>query len=340
MPELSATGLVPVVYRLLHYCKFAPESVAQKPENHRGEPGGDTSSIPRTARRLYSSISGSKGFTLIELLVVIAIIAILIALLLPAVQQAREAARRTQCKNNLMQLGIALHNYDMAFEMLPPGCVNSTGPIRNLSEGYHISWVAQILPMTEQSNVFGQINFDEGAYGPANGALRATQFSVFLCPTDGGQGNGFGSINYAACFGGEDVPIDVNNTGVMFLNSSIGYQQIRDGASNTILAGEKRIVNGINDLGWLSGTMATLRNTGVTINSGWDLGLPHSGGGALRKPLPPPSDTSTSGYSSFHTGGAQFILADGSVRFLSENIDPKIFSFLGSREDMQIVGDF
>jgi prepilin-type N-terminal cleavage/methylation domain-containing protein len=310
--------------------------VVQKPE-----PSGGKSPCVQSLRRLSSAISGSRGFTLIELLVVIAIIAILIALLLPAVQQAREAARRTQCKNNLMQIGIALHNYDMAFEMLPPGCVNPTGPIRNLAEGYHMSWVPQILPMMEQNNVFGQLNFQEGAYGAANGGIRTTQFASLLCPTDGGLGKGMGSINYAACFGGEDVPIDVNNTGVMFLNSSIGYQQIRDGASNTILMGEKRIVSGINDLGWLSGTMATLRHTGTPINGGWDVGgIGNNRVGGSRKPLPPPSDTATSGYSSFHTGGAQFILGDGSVRFISENIDARIFSFLGNREDMQIVGDF
>src|ERR1700754_2067028 len=94
----------------------------------------------------------ARAFTLIELLVVIAIIAILIALLLPAVQQAREAARRTQCKNNLMQLGIALHNYQMAFEPPPPGVVNSTGPVLNSPSGYHMGWIAQILPYIEQRN--------------------------------------------------------------------------------------------------------------------------------------------------------------------------------------------
>lgn len=276
------------------------------------------------------------AFTLIELLVVIAIIAILVALLLPAVQQAREAARRTQCKNNLMQLGIAMHNYDMAFEMLPPGCVNPDGPIRNIEQGYHMSWIVQILPMMEQSALFQAINFDEGAYGAANGAIRATAISTLICPTDSGARDG--RINYAACFGGDNVAINTNNTGLFYLNSSIGYQQIRDGASNTIMIGEKILVKGITDFGWMSGTMGTLRNTGVVINTGWDVGGPGIGVG--RPPLAPPSDTATSGFSSYHTGGAQFLLADGAVRFISENINAPIFSILGGREDRQPVGDF
>ena len=90
------------------------------------------------------------GFSLVELAVVIGVIALLISLLLPSVQSAREAARRTQCRNNLMQLAIALHNYEMTFEMLPPGSVNETGPIRNTPQGYHHSWIVQILPYIEQ----------------------------------------------------------------------------------------------------------------------------------------------------------------------------------------------
>src|SRR6187431_609282 len=96
----------------------------------------------------------SRGFTLIELLVVIAIIAVLIALLLPAVQQAREAARRAQCKNSLCQIGLAIHNYEMAHNVLPPGSVNPTGPVRSEPIGYHMSWAVQILPYLEHQNVF------------------------------------------------------------------------------------------------------------------------------------------------------------------------------------------
>jgi prepilin-type N-terminal cleavage/methylation domain-containing protein/prepilin-type processing-associated H-X9-DG protein len=289
---------------------------------------------PNHCRQSHSQ----RGFTLIELLVVIAIIAILIALLLPAVQQAREAARRTQCKNNLMQIGIAMHNYEMAFEMLPSGTVNLTGPIRNLEEGYHMSWTVQLLPAMEQAGLFGTINFNESVYAPANTGARATVIATFQCPSDNRQSAG--TSNYAGCFGGDDIAIDMNNNGVLFLNSGIGYQEIRDGASNTILIGEKIIPPGFKDLGWMSGTMATLRNTGVEINAGWDIGGPRTNRGGPIAPLPAPSDTATSGYSSRHTGGAQFGMADGSVRFLSENIDLKTYSHLGNREDLSAMEEF
>ncbi|MFO1002283.1 MAG: DUF1559 domain-containing protein [Planctomycetaceae bacterium] len=279
-----------------------------------------------------------RGFTLIELLVVIAIIAILIALLLPAVQQAREAARRTQCKNNLMQLGIAMHNYEMGFEILPSGTVNLTGPIHNLEEGYHMSWLVQLLPAIEQAAIFGSINFNESVYAPANMGARAMSIPAFQCPSDNRQS--VGGSSYAGCFGGNDVAIDMNNNGLLFLNSGVGYQEIRDGASNTILAGERIMVPGLRDLGWMSGTMSTLRNTGVAINKGWDVGGPTPARNGSMTPLTAPSDTATSGYSSRHTGGAQFVFADGSVRFLSENINLETYSNLGNREDLSTLEEF
>ncbi len=310
------------------------------PANNRGRQSPD-SFLRRMHRRM------SSGFTLIELLVVIAIIAILIALLLPAVQQAREAARRTQCKNNMMQISLALHNYDMSFEMLPPGTVNPVGPIRNLAEGYHMSWIVQQLPMLEQRSVFKSISMDEGAYGGSNAPARQVQIATFSCASDYNfryQVDLLGGViasSYAACFGGDDVPIDLDNNGVMFLNSSMRFREIRDGASNTIMIGEKLNPRETVDLGWMSGTSATLRHTGVTINAGWDVVNYFSRtDGAPKTPATAPNDTSTGGFSSQHTGGANFALGDGSVRFITESVNSDVYSHLGNREDMQLLSDF
>src|SRR4051794_10151851 len=125
------------------------------------------------------------GFTLIELLVVIAIIAVLVALLLPAIQSAREAARRVQCVNNLMQIIIAVQNYESAHEVLPPGVVNDTGPIRNVARGYHFSWTAQLLPFLEQKNVYSHLDFTSGVYAPSNASARQVSIKTFLCPSSG-----------------------------------------------------------------------------------------------------------------------------------------------------------
>ena len=106
---------------------------------------------------IKSSTRSTAGFTLVELLVVIAIIGILVALLLPAIQAAREAARRTSCLNNVMQLGLAVHNYEFNFETLPPGVTDTKGPIRNEPQGHHVSWIVQILPFMEENDAVSAV---------------------------------------------------------------------------------------------------------------------------------------------------------------------------------------
>jgi prepilin-type N-terminal cleavage/methylation domain-containing protein len=274
-----------------------------------------------------------RGFTLIELLVVIAIIAILIALLLPAVQQAREAARRTQCKNNLMNLVLAVHNYEMAHEVLPPGSVNPTGPIAHAPQGYHVSWIVQILPHLDQRNAYNHFDFTFGVYAPQNSRVRAHRLPVLICSSDpsGGFSQTQEHSSYAGCHHDSEAPIDVDNNGVLFLNSSVRFEEITDGSSTTIFIGERLLES--TDLGWVSGTRATLRNTGSPINGAGPLPalLPVPGG---------PAALSVGGFSSRHEGGAHFGLGDGSVRFLSENISLATFAALANRADGELIGDF
>ncbi|HBL46141.1 DUF1559 domain-containing protein [Gimesia sp.] len=289
------------------------------------------------------------GFTLIELLVVIAIIAILIALLLPAVQQAREAARRTVCKNNLMQISIALQNYEMAFEVLPAGVYNQTGPIKNEPKGYDMGWLGGLMPFLDQAIVYRHIDFKQSVYAEANYEVRKRPLSVLSCPSDPKgpvlrvpieENVDLFQTNYAACYNANEAPIDVNNSGVMFLNSSISYDQITDGSSNTIFIGEHLFDE--TNLGWLSGTRASLRNTG-SINK--DLPSFNGSWGSNNPPTPVeenPVDPllNVGGFGSYHLGGAHIGLGDGSVRFIAENIDPGLLEQLGNRGDGKLMDPF
>ena len=286
-----------------------------------------------------------SGFTLVELLVVIAIIAILIALLLPAVQQAREAARRTQCRNNLAQLGLALHNYEMAFEVLPPGVVAVEGPVLNEPKGYNFSWVSRLLPYMDQSPLYEHIDWSRGVYeqripegvtNPMGIRVRSVVLSSLICPSSPEpslvnstqEQLQIAITTYAGCQGGVETPINDDNDGVLYLNSEVRYRDVRDGASNTIFVGEKFTREGT--LGWMSGTPSTLRNTGSTIAD-----PPTKRGPSGLAPALGPE--AVGGFGSYHTGGSMFTFGDGSVRFLSQNMDVKLFSLLGSCSDGSLV---
>jgi prepilin-type processing-associated H-X9-DG protein len=324
------------------------------------------------------------------LLVVIAIIGILIALLLPGVQAAREAARRSQCVNKLVQIGLALKNYEMAHLNLPPGTIAEKGPVRNLPEGYHMSWIAQILPYIDQPNRYRKIDFSKSAYAPENHMIWVSEMEQVLCPSTGVTG---AFSHYAGCHDDRQTPIDADNHGTFFLNSSVRTRDIPDGMSCTLLVGEISIFSSLYDshssgegpeqlgtpsLGWLSGTSGTLRNTGTPINQtrlviDWRTPFNDQGNPVREYPwsaevvnqLDPshgywgerefnmameetedseeeeknwevekkPSQLKVGGFGSLHPGGANFLFADGQVRFLSETIEEDVYRQIGHRND-------
>ena len=281
-------------------------------------------SIP--APRIKSKL---RGFTLIELLVVMAIIGILVALLLPALNAAREVARSTKCMVNMSQLGLAVHDYEFHFEALPPGVTNPEGPIRNEAEGVHVSWIVKILPYIDERAIYQEFDQAAGAYAADNAEATAARLRVLECPSvpnhillqaDAGRSS------YAGCHNDTEAPIAEDNNGLLFLNSSVRYADIFDGSGKTILLGEVLVHD--NSLGWASGTRATLRNTGSLEESGVR-GLPAED--AADRPL------EVGGFGSVHPGFANFAFADGSVRRIRTDIDPKLLRLLGNRADGEII---
>jgi prepilin-type processing-associated H-X9-DG protein len=224
--------------------------------------------------------------------------------------------------------------------VLPAGVLNPRGPIRSLPRGYHFNWLVQLLPYVEQTNVYRQIDFSAGVYAPANKPVRAWGTALFLCPSDVGPPPSPGASNYAGCHHDVEAPIDANNHGVFFLNSRIGFEDIADGSSHTIFLGEKLVDPA--DLGWMSGTRATLRNTGPPINA-TAFGMPGWAGQPLKRGAGPPTRLDPAlvvgGFESRHPGGAQFAFGDGSVRQLSGGITPSVYSRLGHRADGRMLDD-
>lgn len=288
-------------------------------------------------RRIRNRDQGAavrSGFTLIELLVVIAIISVLIALLLPAVQQAREAARRVSCRNNMTQISLALQNYHDAHGMFPAGVYNSKGPVLSREEGYHHGWLVSLLPYLEQQVLYQHINTKESVYSEANSTPRQIHVRTFLCPSDpfsSSQPGRLPSTSYAGNHHPTEAPIDTNNLGVFYLNSHLRLDDILDGSSNTIFMGEIRVGNG---LGWMSGTRATLRNGGLLPNE--KTRRPRQEGSPEEEEQPPEI---VGGFSSYHAGLITVARGDGSVSSISENIDRSLWERLLNRKDGQLIDD-
>ena len=312
------------------------------------------------------------GFTLIELLVVIAIIAILIALLLPAVQQAREAARRTQCKNNLKQVALALHNYHDVFNTFPPGYtarnVTNADPV-TAETGPGYAWSFAIMPQLEQGSLSTAIDTEKDAVDLDNLAIAATsRLNAFLCPSDSApltfdvvDGNGdtitLPSSNYPGIFGYGSVTMNAGRgTGVFFRNSSVRFRDVTDGTSNTICVGERTHEHKFMmnmpavkaNSTWYAAIPGATRNAGMggmmasMIEGPSSMILGHVGQtmGMMQMHSNPNQTNHIVHFSSRHVGGVQFVLCDGSVHFLSENVDYDTFRRLGERSDGQVLGEF
>ena len=329
-----------------------------------------------------------RGFTLIELLVVIAIIAVLIALLLPAVQQAREAARRSQCKNNLKQLGLALHNYHDTVNMFPSAGYwrdpatglnvgayanggSGTGMFASMTHGY----VTAILPYLDQAPLYMMYNFSANITNGTNLTIGATHLNSQICPSDSnatsankfnntGLGGNLARGCYAASGVGSHNPnlnrasIPVDRRGIMTFNGNTNISGVVDGTSNTVIVWEVRAGTTADDprgvwaIGRLGSSMVgQCTNPGnfgtgdcYGINSGnadgddlWtqnNVNFPAQGMGVHG------GGDGQAGPKSLHVGGVHALMADGAVRFISQNLNGNIHHYLIVAADGQVIGEF
>lgn len=303
-----------------------------------------------------------RGFTLIELLVVIAIIAILIALLLPAVQQAREAARRSQCKNNLKQIGLALHNYHDNFRAFPPGDVRRTygSGVQSWTTS-QLGWIPRILPFLDQAPLYNQINFEleHGVSAAPNNVLRREKLTVVRCPSDSSRqpSADYGPTNYMACRGIATTSDGNAAANSMFsMNSVVRIRDMEDGTTNTMMVSET----------FASAPFCDDQPSGGACPASCLTKAPYTGGAQqgyswmyaslyeshyFGTVYTPNSDTpdcgagssSTAGLlaaRSKHVGGVHVLLGDGAVRFASENIDLSIWQNLGNYADGNVLGEW
>ncbi|HUG89240.1 MAG TPA: DUF1559 domain-containing protein [Planctomycetaceae bacterium] len=317
----------------------------------------------------------ARGFTLIELLVVIAIIAVLVALLLPAVQQAREAARRTQCRNNLKQIGLALHNYESSLNVFPPG---------RLDWPYVYSPQAYLLPHLEQENLENLINYNVtffGADAPTwpNAAAARISVRLYTCPSDSDRvgGSPFGATSYVGNVGsglvadgnlatfGQPGP---HADGVFFEGSAIRFRDLKDGTSTTAAFSETLLGTGHpSPAGTLpqdpqrevlllpGSTFTTAGNCQPAGGTWWDergvRWIQGSYGYALYNhfygPNAPAFDCTNQARThaltaarSVHAGGVNILMCDGSVRFAGDSIDLTIWRAIATRRGGEPLSDF
>lgn len=302
----------------------------------------------RTTIRI-PSVTRTSGFTLIELLVVIAIIAILIALLLPAVQQAREAARRTACRNSLKQIGLALHNYESSFRTLPPGSTSTIdyGIWSSNPTQYHLqSWASLILPNLDQSALYNQVNYNVSALDPINYPAAAQRIAVYRCASFSGGDYSqeplyvqlsprFAIRNFVAMGATTVGKLWKDPDGVFYAISRTRLADISDGTSATLFVAETREQNAAV---WIDGGTACLTSRRYDDSNPPGYDAPASS--LNYTPYYPAAGQGIDavwGPSSFHTGGAQHLFGDGSVRFISQNINFNVYDAMTTRAGGEVL---
>ncbi len=287
---------------------------------------------------MVSHMTRKHGFTLVELLVVIAIIGVLVGLLLPAVQAAREASRRTQCMNHLRQIGLALQQYESTFQRLPSGWIS---PDRSGEPGW--GWSVALLPFIEQNNILNQIDQNLPIEEDKHEAVRLHVIPIFLCPSDVGgtlfmigEGSGHGhhlrsfstgidhgtplfkisKSNYSAVFGTREIEADPYVSDGMFHgNSRVRFRDVSDGLSNTLMVGERStrmggtIWHGVIP----EAAEAEARIVGTTDHP------PNHPAGHFED------------FGSYHVIGAHFVMGDGSTRIINNNIDESTYRALATK---------
>jgi prepilin-type N-terminal cleavage/methylation domain-containing protein/prepilin-type processing-associated H-X9-DG protein len=318
-------------------------------------------------------VRGNRGFTLVELLVVIAIIGILVGLLLPAVQAAREAARRMQCSNNVKQLALASHNYESAFKSFPAGGIVSYAPTVSVTPANHCTvgqdrtqapWTVLMLPFIEDNNLYSRFNLNLRFTGSSNipgdvpnRDLFPLNNRKFQCPSDPNSGPTVNNSNYLGVQGG-GPPTGVGGpacstqlgqrvffqTGIFYVNSRVRMGDITDGTTNTFCIGESRYMPTPNmrsdgfHAGWASAVKAdnafavpsTFAGAVLQINAQKACGIGIADCFNFVSRL----------FGSNHTGGCHFGMCDGSVQFVSQNLDINIYRQLANRADGLPVGGF
>jgi prepilin-type N-terminal cleavage/methylation domain-containing protein len=290
------------------------------------------------------------GFTLTELLVVIAVIAILIALLLPAVQQAREAARYVTCRNNMKQIGLALHNYEIVNRVLPPSSTSDIqyGVWSSNPAQYHLhSWASLILPYMEQQALENQVDYNVSSLDPKNRQPASQILAVYRCPSYAGpsysQDNLYTALfpnyairNYVAMGATTVGKIYQNPNGVFYAMSSTRITDVKDGTSMTIFIAETREPQAAV---WIDGGTASVVSHPYDDTNPPDYALPQN---ALNfAPYFTPSGgqgiTCQYGPSSMHSGGVTHLFGDGSVRFIAQTINPQVYDALVTPAGQELV---